>query len=149
MENQRLKDGDPIEGTVTDATGALVDGPDGYARCHFSEHRQCFDRSGTPLVEAVEIIDIKPGSAAERVQLGKGDLFVSYDGVAVSSADALTAIVKDRASAAGELTVVVLRNGQSISVQVPSGLLGIDTRAKFVHATSLTSGQQPKWPDVQ
>jgi S1-C subfamily serine protease len=86
---------------------------------------------------------------AEQAQLTKGDLLISYDSVAISSVDSLTKLVKDRASAAGEITVVVLRNGQPISIQVRPGQLGITGRRKFVYAPSLTLNPRPNPQAVQ
>jgi hypothetical protein len=147
-ETEQLRNDEPTDSIVTDITGAPADGPKGYAQCHVSDRRQCFDHSGTPLVEAVEIFHVKPDGAAERAQIRKGDLVVSYDGMAMSSLVALDRAVADRASTPGQVSVVVIREGRSISFQVPAGRMGIRTRAKFVPAALLQSNPEPQHPDL-
>ena len=126
-EHQRIKDGKPVETSVTDSGGAPVDGPDGYSRCEIGMEWKCFDHTGRPLTEAMEIVDIARSSPAE---LSKGDVILSYDDGPASALDKLTEPVAEPKGQA--ITLVVLRDGGRVAIQVPRGPLSVKTRKRFV-----------------
>ena len=130
IEHQRMKDGNPIETSVTDAGGAPADGPNGYSHCQIGKEWQCFEHSGLPLIETAEIVGIAAGSSAQQAQLHKGDLIISYKAGPVS---ALSAAVKQAAEEGeGPVDLVVIRDGSRQSIQVPRGVFGINIRKHFV-----------------
>jgi hypothetical protein len=129
-EHQRIRDNNPVETSVTNADGTPVDGPDGYSRCQIGAEWQCFDRTGQPLAEVIEVIDIAPGSPAQQAKLRKGDLIASVDG---GPASALDTLIKEAAEPDDQpINLVVIRDGSRLSIQIPRGSPGFVTHRRFV-----------------
>ncbi len=74
----------------------------------------------------VRVMDVLATSAAEKSGLRAGDQIVSYAGTRVFDNDDLTTLT--RQGTPGEtVTVEVQRDGQTVQVQVPRGVLGVQS----------------------
>jgi len=74
----------------------------------------------------VQVMDVLASSAAEKAGLKPGDQIVSYAGQRVFDNSDLNALT--RQGTPGEtVNVEVQRDGQTITVQVPRGVLGVDS----------------------
>jgi hypothetical protein len=79
---------------------------------------------GTGRPTEVQVFDVLASSPAERAGLQPGDQIVSYAGTRVFDMRDLNAL--SREGNPGELvTMEVRRNGQTLQVQVPRGVLGL------------------------
>lgn len=79
---------------------------------------------GTGRPTEVQVLDVLASSAAERAGLQPGDQVVSYAGTRVFDMRELNAM--SREGNPGEtVTMEVRRNGQTVQVQVPRGVLGV------------------------
>lgn len=79
---------------------------------------------GTGRPTDVQVLDVLASSAAERAGLQPGDQVVSYAGTRVFDMRELNAL--SREGNPGETVVMeVRRNGQTVHVQVPRGVLGL------------------------
>ncbi len=73
----------------------------------------------------VQVMDVLASSVAERSGLQAGDQIVSYAGTRVFDMSELNSLTRQGMS--GEtVTVEVQRNGQTVQVQVPRGVLGVE-----------------------
>jgi hypothetical protein len=72
----------------------------------------------------VQVIDVLASSAAERSGLQAGDQIVSYGGTRVFEMSELNALTR-QGNPGESVTVEVQRNGQTVQVQVPRGVLGV------------------------
>jgi C-terminal processing protease CtpA/Prc len=117
-------------------------GPDEQLTVRIETHRDAegneIDRrvlgpSGEDFVEAVFVRRVLPGTTAASLELQPGDRLLSYDGTDVRSVEGMRAMVDARGAAIR--TLVVERQGQRISFQVPRGKLGIEMVRRFVPAT--------------
>jgi hypothetical protein len=87
-----------------------------------AEYERYLTATGRPT--QVQVLDVLASSAAERAGLQSGDQIVSYAGMRVFDIRELNALTRE--GAPGEsVTVTVLRNGQSMQLQVPRGPLGV------------------------
>lgn len=73
----------------------------------------------------VQVMDVLASSAAERSGLQAGDQIVSYAGTRVFEMSELNALTR-QGNAGEAVTVEVQRNGQTVQVQVPRGVLGVE-----------------------
>lgn len=79
---------------------------------------------GTGRPTEVQVLDVLASSAAERAGLQPGDQIVSYAGARVFDMRELNAMTREGGS--GEtVSMEVLRNGQTVQLQVPRGALGV------------------------
>lgn len=79
---------------------------------------------GTGRPTEVQVFDVLASSPAERAGLQPGDQIISYAGTRVFDMRELNAL--SREGNPGELvTMEVRRNGQTLQVQVPRGVLGL------------------------
>lgn len=79
---------------------------------------------GTGRPTEVQVLDVLASSPAERAGLQPGDQILSYAGTRVFDMRELNAL--SREGNPGELvTMEVRRNGQTLQVQVPRGVLGL------------------------
>jgi hypothetical protein len=72
----------------------------------------------------VQVIDVLASSAAERSGLQAGDQILSYGGTRVFEMSELNALTR-QGNPGESVTVEVQRNGQTVQVQVPRGVLGV------------------------
>ncbi len=138
IEHQRLQNTDPFgsaaETTVTDSTGKLVDGPDGYARCSFvGKEPNCANGAGEPVVEVAVIEEVAMDQPAERA-LRKGDIVVGP--LASPEQAAMPAAAVGEAE---QRVLVIIRDGHRQTVQVPSGKLVSRTHRFFVSPAGLAA----------
>jgi C-terminal processing protease CtpA/Prc len=82
--------------------------------------------TGTGRPTDVRVMDVLASSPAERAGLKPGDQIVSYGGTRVFDSGDLTALT--RQGTPGEaVTVEVKRDGQVVQMQVPRGVLGVES----------------------
>jgi hypothetical protein len=82
--------------------------------------------TGTGRPTSVRVMEVLASSAAEKAGLKPGDQIVSYAGQRVFDNGDLTALT--RQGAQGEaVTVEVLRDGQTVQLSVPRGMLGVQS----------------------
>ncbi|MEJ0098348.1 MAG: PDZ domain-containing protein [Pseudomonadota bacterium] len=87
-----------------------------------AEYEKYLSALGQPT--NVRVMDVLATSAAEKSGLKAGDQIVSYAGTRVFDNDDLTTLT--RQGTPGEtVTVEVQRDGQTVQVQVPRGVLGV------------------------
>jgi hypothetical protein len=87
-----------------------------------AEYEQYLTATGQPT--SVQVMDVLASSAAEKSGLKPGDQIVSYAGSRVYGMNDLNSLT--RQGTPGEsVTVEVQRNGQTVQVQVPRGVLGV------------------------
>jgi RNA polymerase sigma-70 factor (ECF subfamily) len=75
--------------------------------------------------DAVRIKSLEPSSVAERAGLREGDVLVSYDGAPLTNLEELQACVSARPYSQ-KVPLVIRRGGESRTLVVPGGLLGIE-----------------------
>jgi hypothetical protein len=80
--------------------------------------------TGTGRPTNVQVMDVLASSAAERSGLRPGDQIVSYAGTRVFEMNELNALTRE-GNPGESVTVEVQRDGQSVQVQVPRGVLGV------------------------
>ena len=81
------------------------------------------DAQGQVIPTEVLVTEITPGTSAERVGIAPRDRLLSYDGVRLASTERLIAVVN--ASGPDTHVLVVRRGTAIISIEVPSGRLGV------------------------
>jgi len=87
-----------------------------------AEYERYLGATGRPT--QVQVFDVLASSSAERAGLQAGDQIVSYGGARVFDMRDLESL--SREGTAGEsVSVEVKRNGQTVTVQVPRGPLGV------------------------
>jgi membrane-associated protease RseP (regulator of RpoE activity) len=87
-----------------------------------AEYEKYLTATGRPT--QVQVMDVYASSNAEKSGLKPGDQIVSYAGTRVFEMNELNALT--RQGTPGEsVTVEVKRNGQTVQVQVPRGMLGV------------------------
>lgn len=87
-----------------------------------AEYERYLKATGQPT--EVRVMDVLATSVAERAGLKAGDEIVSYAGKRVFDVRELNAMTT-QASASGNVTVEVKRNGQTMQITVPAGPLGV------------------------
>lgn len=80
--------------------------------------------AGTGRQTHVPVMEVLASSAAEKSGLKAGDQIVSYAGTRVFEMSELNALTR-QGSPGEAVTVEVQRNGQTVQVQVPRGVLGV------------------------
>lgn len=89
-----------------------------------SEYEKYLSATGRPT--NVRVMDVLASSAAEKSGLQAGDQIVSYAGTRVFDMNELSTLT--RQGTPGEsVTVEVQRDGQTIQMQVPRGVLGVQS----------------------
>ena len=104
--------------------------------------RRVVGPAGEALIEAVFVRRVLPETTAASLELQPGDRLLSYDGVDVPSVEGMQKMVNARG--ASMRTLVVDRQGQRISFQVPRGKLGIEMSRRFVPAPSEVTRASPE-----
>lgn len=79
---------------------------------------------GTGRPTEVQVLDVLASSAAERAGLQPGDQVVSYAGTRVFDMRELNALARE-GNPGETISMEVRRNGQTMHVQVPRGVLGV------------------------
>ncbi|MEO0578893.1 MAG: PDZ domain-containing protein, partial [Pseudomonadota bacterium] len=101
------------------------------ATSYFDELRaavgdETFERYLNAQGLGLNVASIIPGTAAEYAGLQAGDVVQNYNGQRVFTADQLNALTV--AGARGEsVSIDVLRDGQTVTVTIPRGPIGIQT----------------------
>lgn len=135
VERQEMIQG-KLDESWTDASGKLVNGERGFARCEFGNDQSiCTDREGRKLVPVIAIEDVQPGTTADYAKLKSGDLLINYDGEPISNMDAFRERVVRPGMKARLL--IIARDGKRLSFSVPPGLLGIVMAQHYVLPTQL------------
>ncbi len=75
---------------------------------------------GLAVSRGVLVVDVEPGSAAERAGIQPGDIIVGFDGRAIGNADDLQAALSDH-QPGDRVTIVVNRNGRELPLEVTLG----------------------------
>ncbi|MBW1841989.1 MAG: PDZ domain-containing protein [Deltaproteobacteria bacterium] len=83
------------------------------------------------FVSAVRVKAILKGTQAEELELKKGDLIISYDGVKIRSDRQLIREVKNK-SDKDDIELVVLRDGQTIPFWVKGGRIGVNIKTEKI-----------------
>jgi hypothetical protein len=81
--------------------------------------------TGTGRSTQVQVRDVLASSAAERAGLRPGDQIVSYAGTRVFDTGELNALTR-QGNPGESVTVEVQRNGQTVELTVPRGVLGVE-----------------------
>jgi predicted metalloprotease with PDZ domain len=87
-----------------------------------AEYERYLGATGRPT--EVQVFDVLASSSAERAGLQAGDQIVSYGGTRVFDMRDLESLSRE-GSASETVTVEVKRAGQTVTVQVPRGPLGV------------------------
>jgi hypothetical protein len=124
------EDGHPVSEEYFDADGNLVTSKLGFARAEIDYSvnppaAAYFDAEGNPVVCEVRIDYIFPDEVAEDRGLLMGDVVVSYAGVPVTSRHVLKAVQDGLAHTTKEVPIVILRDGELKTIDVPPGRLGL------------------------
>ncbi len=77
------------------------------------------------LFSAVRVQKVVKGTQAEELELRKGDIIVSYDGIKVTSAQQLVKEVKKK-SDIDSIELVIMRDQEPMSFIVRGGLIGVN-----------------------
>jgi membrane-associated protease RseP (regulator of RpoE activity) len=81
-------------------------------------------RAGTGQPTSVQVMDVLASSAAEKAGLKPGDQIVSYAGTRVYEMGELNQLTY-QGTPGEQVTVEVKRDGQTVQLQVPRGVLGL------------------------
>jgi hypothetical protein len=110
------RNGQPVRGTDIESTLRKEMGD--------SEYEKYLSATGRPT--EVQVMDVLASSAAERAGLKPGDQIVAYAGQRVFDAGDLNSLT--RQGTPGEtVTVEVKRDGQTVQLSVPRGVLGVES----------------------
>jgi S1-C subfamily serine protease len=85
-----------------------------------------------PPVMEVVVTTVEQKTQSARLGLMKGDIIVSYRGKAITTRQQLGDLITRHARDAGQIELVVDRNGNLLDFQVVPGYLGIVTRMQAV-----------------
>jgi hypothetical protein len=83
--------------------------------------------------KGVTILEFNPGSSAEKAGLQKGDVIIGYGGVWDLTIDKLTTLKAVTGLEGTGARVVLVRDGQEHSVNLPPGPLGISAVDSTIH----------------
>jgi S1-C subfamily serine protease len=121
-----------------DAGGRLVRNKQGYARCTIAydargnSARSYFDVDGKALATRVVVRQVLPGGQAERLKLQAGDVLQSYDGRPLKQVADFLRWRQAEAQTDHSRPLVLLRQGEAMTVQVAPGPLGVSLADAFV-----------------
>src|SRR5262249_11492690 len=87
------------------------------------------DDGGREIPIDVIILNVFPGSVAERVQLQPGDRIVTYDGKRPVDVRSFVGLVVSTTGSVAPRVLVVRRDAKLLTFEVPSGRLGVEVGA--------------------
>jgi YD repeat-containing protein len=120
-----------VEEAYHGSDGRLVRNRRGYARSTIAyaargaAARTYFDVDGKPVATRVVVLEVTPATQAQRLKIRPGDVLVSYDGRPLKEVNDLPVWPPGAPRTGGPRKLVILRKGNTITVEVAPGPLGV------------------------